>query len=157
MRNLLKKSLYKEGFGCQKSFLIKGKDIKSIRSKLIYNYNMLNIKRMGLMDELELLCFQIISAAGTARSNFIQAIQEVKKGKNDKTEELMKEGEQQFLQGHNIHATLLQKEASGENWNGSVLLMHAEDQLMSAELFQILSKEFINTYRRLIDLEQKAK
>lgn len=109
------------------------------------------------MDELELVCFQIITAAGTARSNYIEAIQEVKKGNFDKSEELMKEGAKEFVQGHNVHSTLIEKEASGEKMNGSILVMHAEDQLMSAELFQIMAKEFIDTYRKLLDLEQKVK
>ncbi len=109
------------------------------------------------MDELELLCFQIITAAGTARSNYIEAIQEVKKGNSDKANKLMKEGEQQYLQGHEVHSTLLTMEARGEDVKGSILVMHAEDQLMSAETFQIITKEFIDTYRRLIELEQKVK
>lgn len=109
------------------------------------------------MEGLELLCFQIISATGTARSNYIEAIQETKKGNFDSAEKLMKEGEKQFLKGHDVHNKLLQKETSGETMNSSILVMHAEDQLMGAEMFQIIAKEFIDTNRRMIDLEQKVK
>lgn len=112
---------------------------------------------MCTMEELELVCFEIIAAAGMARSNFIEAIQEVKKGNFDKCDNLMEEGAKEFLIGHDVHSTLIQKEASGEKINGSILIMHAEDQLMSAELFQIIAKEFIETYRKLIVLEQKVK
>lgn len=109
------------------------------------------------MEELEVLCFQIITAAGTARSSYIEAIQEVKKGNSNRAEELIKEGQQLYLQGHEVHSKLLTKEAGGEQMNSSVLVMHAEDQLMSAETFQIITQEFIDTYLRLIELEQKVK
>lgn len=122
---------------------------------VIYKTNIREVIRH--MEELELLCFQIISAAGTARSDFIEAIKEVKNGNSDKANELMEEGKQQFLQGHNVHSTLLAREAGGENIIGSILVMHAEDQLMSAETFQIIANEFIDTYLRMIKLENQVK
>ncbi|MFA6940555.1 MAG: PTS lactose/cellobiose transporter subunit IIA [Clostridiaceae bacterium] len=108
------------------------------------------------MEGLELLCFQLISAAGTARSCNIEAIQEAKKGNFEKAEELMKEGKSQFLNAHDVHNKLLQQKTSEGNMSGSILVMHAEDQLMSAEMFQILAKEFIYTYQRMLDLEHKV-
>ncbi len=108
------------------------------------------------MEGIELLCFQIISAAGTSKSDFIEAVQEVKKGNFDKAEMLWKDGEQQYIKGHEVHAALLTSEANGNTVSGSVLMMHAEDQLMSAEVFQIIAKDFIDTYRRMIELEQKV-
>lgn len=109
------------------------------------------------MEGLELLCFQIISAAGSARSSNIEAIQEVKKGDFHRAEELMKEGEKQFLKGHDIHNRLLQQEENKEAMNCSILVMHAEDQLMSAEMFQILAKEFIDIYHKMAELQQKVR
>lgn len=107
------------------------------------------------MEGIELICFQIISAAGSARSSYIEAIQKVKKGSFDEAEKLMKEGEKQFLKGHEVHNTLLQQEASGETIKSSILVMHAEDQLMGAEMFQIIAKELIDTNLKINDLEQK--
>lgn len=108
-------------------------------------------KQEDMMEGLELLCFKLISAAGTARSCSIEAIQEAKKGNFKKAEELMKEGKEQFSAAHDVHNQLLK-----EDTNGSVLLMHAEDQLMSAEMFEILAKEFINTYSKMLELEEKV-
>ncbi|MBU3111298.1 PTS lactose/cellobiose transporter subunit IIA [Clostridium lacusfryxellense] len=107
------------------------------------------------MDGIELLCFQMISAAGTARSCSIEAIREAKKGNFKKAEELIKESKSQFLNAHEVHNKLLQHNTNGENTNSLILVMHAEDQLMSAEMFEILAKEFIDTYKRLFNLEQK--
>jgi len=107
------------------------------------------------MEGLELVCFQLITAAGTARSCSIEAIREAKKGDFEKAEELMKEGKGQFLKAHDVHNKLLQQNTSEGNTNSLVLVMHAEDQLMSAEMFEILAKEFIYNYERMLKLEQK--
>jgi PTS system cellobiose-specific IIA component len=62
--------------------------------------------------------------------------------------ELIREGKEQFVEGHHIHMDLLAKAAEGELDMGEcgLLLMHAEDQLMSAEAFGILAEEFTELY-----------
>ena len=100
------------------------------------------------MDEkFELACFQIITYVGTARTHFINAIQCAKEGKYDEAAELIKQGDEAF--SHNVHADLVAMDANGEISNGYMLLMHAEDQLMSAESFRTLADEFIALYKRI--------
>lgn len=99
------------------------------------------------MEGIELVCFEIISSVGNARSLYIEAIQEAKSGNFDKAEEYMKEGEESFTQGHIAHGKLIQQEAGGQPTTMTLLLTHAEDQLMSAEAFGILSREFIDLYK----------
>ena len=101
------------------------------------------------MEGLELTAFQIISAVGTARSCYIEAIQEAKKGNFKQAEDLIAEGEKTFVEGHDAHNELLQKEASGEGSAVNLLILHAEDQLTSAEGFKIIAQEFIDVYRRM--------
>lgn len=107
------------------------------------------------MEGLELIAFQIISAVGTARSCYIEAIQEAKKGNYESAERLIKDGDEAFVEGHDAHAGLLQKEASGEGGNINLLILHAEDQLMSAEGFKTIALEFIEVYKRF-DAEKEA-
>lgn len=99
------------------------------------------------MEGLELIAFQIISTVGTARSFYIEAIQDAKKGDFDEAYKKIEEGSQIFIEGHHAHAELLQKEASGEITNLNLLLVHAEDQLMSAESFKIIAEELIEVYK----------
>lgn len=101
------------------------------------------------MEEMELVYFGIISAVGTARSCFIDAIRLAKEGDFQAAEEMMTEGNQFFLQGHKEHSKLVQKEASGEKLELSLILVHAEDQMISAEGFKILAEEFIDVYKRI--------
>lgn len=106
------------------------------------------------MEGLELCCFQIISAVGMARSFYIEAIQEAKKGKFQQARTLMRKGEQSFVEGHEVHATLIRKEASGKKVEPCLLLIHAEDQLMSAESFKMIADEMIGSYERIVALEE---
>ena len=109
------------------------------------------------MEGVELISFQIISAVGSARSMYIEAIQLAKQGDIEGAQKLMKEGEAVFVEGHHAHAKLIQQEASGESSTITLLLLHAEDQLMSAEGFKIIADEMIDVYKRLLPLEQNTK
>ena len=105
------------------------------------------------MQDLELIAFQIISNVGSARSAFVNAIRAAKTGDFARAEKLIEEGEADFLTGHKAHQQLLTNEAAGAAAPVTLLLAHAEDQLMSAEAFKILAREFIDLYQRV---EEKA-
>ena len=106
------------------------------------------------MEGLELTAFQIISAVGTARSSYIEAIRAAKSGDFDGAKKLIKEGDEAFVEGHDAHTSLLTREASGEKNIVSLLILHAEDQLMSAEAFKTIALEFISVYQRLDGKEE---
>lgn len=109
------------------------------------------------MEGLELVCFKIISAVGTARSCYIEAVSEAKKGNVEKARELIAEGEKVFVEGHHAHAELIQQEASGNPTAPTLLLLHAEDQLMSAETIKIIALDLIDSFTRIVALEEKLK
>ena len=106
------------------------------------------------MESLELMSFQIISAVGMAKSSYVEAMRAAEKGNIELAKEKIKEGEELFVNGHTAHASLIQKEASGEGVIPNILLMHAEDQLMSAETIKIMAEEIIKLNQRLYALEK---
>ncbi len=108
-----------------------------------------------MAEGLEMICFQIISNVGAARSSYIEAIQKAKQGDFEGALECVEAGQKQFLVGHEAHFELIQREAKGENVGGSLILVHAEDQLMSAEQFKIIAEEMIESYRRIAALEKR--
>lgn len=103
------------------------------------------------MEGLELACFEIISNVGTAKSCYINAIHKAKEGDYEEAKKLIEEakklieeGNKMYAEGHKAHVEMIQKEASGESVETCLLLIHAEDQMMSAETFQVLAGEFID-------------
>ena len=52
-------------------------------------------------------------------------------------------------QEHGPHTDLVQKEAAGEDAKMSLILAHAEDQMMSTEVFKVLAEEMIELYKKV--------
>jgi cellobiose PTS system EIIA component len=101
------------------------------------------------MQGIELISFEIISSVGMARSCFIEAMRKAREGLFEDAQSLIKEGEGYFIEGHRAHTRLIQLEATGEPLVLTILLTHAQDQLMSAEGFKIIAEEFIHTYQKM--------
>lgn len=99
------------------------------------------------MEEKELVSFQIITHAGGAKSKCFEAMKAAKNGQFELAEVLINEAQENFLEAHKVHATLIQKEANGESVLMTLLLSHAEDQLMNAEMSKDMALEFINVYK----------
>ena len=101
------------------------------------------------MEGLELVSFQIIAAAGSARSSYVEALQAAKQGNFEEAEAMIKQGDADFVEAHHVHAELIQKFAGGEDPGANILLIHAEDQVMSAEVLKLMALEFIELYKKL--------
>lgn len=103
------------------------------------------------MEEMnwEVMCFQMITAAGEAKSNYMEALQEVKDNNYKKADELIKEGDKSFALVHDMHTDLVQKECSGEKVEVTLLMTHVEDQMMSVEVIKILVLELYEIYKRM--------
>lgn len=71
------------------------------------------------------------------------------KGDFQEADALISQGDEAYTQGHHIHADLLTLDANGKLEHGGLILMHAEDQLMSAETFRVLAEEFIDVYKKM--------
>lgn len=109
------------------------------------------------MKTLEETCFEIISFVGNARSLYIEAIQASKQNNPTRARQLLEEGDEMFREGHHAHLALFQSEVSKDFSLTHILLMHAEDQLMSAEGFKIVATEFIDLYETFIHEGERSK
>lgn len=103
----------------------------------------------GRIEQFEMECFQIVAQVGSARSCYLEAITRAEEGDFEGAQRLVDEGNQMFNAGHDVHMRILQREARGERLPFRIILLHAEDQLMSAEGFRILSEKFIAVYRHM--------
>ncbi|MBG9979454.1 PTS lactose/cellobiose transporter subunit IIA [Facklamia sp. DSM 111018] len=107
------------------------------------------------MNEVEKISFKMISALGGAKSSFMEAINFAKEFDFEQADKLIEEGSELLKAGHDVHFELLTKEANKEAVELSVLLIHAEDQLMSAELLKIMAEEWLNNYKMLQEIKEK--
>ena len=58
-------------------------------------------------------------------------------------------------QGHAPLATLVLQEAAGKSQEVSLILIHAEDQMMGAETFKAMVEQMIDVYKEIDALKAK--
>ena len=103
---------------------------------------------MEKKEILENISFQMVSAVNEARSYYLQAVQAARARDFKEAQKLIEYGDDRYTAGHAAHTQLLQMEADGNITQVNMLIMHAEDQLMSAEAFKTIALEFIDVYKR---------
>jgi cellobiose PTS system EIIA component len=101
------------------------------------------------VEDMELTAFTMISNVGTAKSLIMEALYAARESLFEEAEAKLQESGKYLVEGHKAHAGLIQKEASGEKLEFSLLIMHAEDQMMSAETIKDLVTEMIHMYREM--------
>lgn len=91
----------------------------------------LSIKE-GSKMEVDQIVMELIINSGDARAFAYEALEKAKEGKYQESDELMEKANDMIDQTHNIQTSLLQKEASGDKLEVSMLFVHAQDHLMTA-------------------------
>lgn len=98
-------------------------------------------------EESTLLGFEIVAYAGDARSKLLEALNAAESGEFEKAEDLITEANACIIQAHNAQTSLLQKEASGDEIELTVTLMHGQDHLMTTVLLKDVIHHLINIYK----------
>lgn len=103
------------------------------------------------MEENNLLVMNLIINAGDAKSSAMEAIYAAKKNDFTKAKEKIKEANEKINKAHNSQTDLLTEEANGNHTEISLLMIHAQDHLMTALTFLDLAKELIDVYQVMED------
>lgn len=103
---------------------------------------------MGEATATEATCFEILAHVGSAKSSYIEAIEAARTGDFEEADQLLTAGDEAYHQGHELHFQMLQKDVSGEQKaTFSLILLHTEDQMASAETLRVVAKGFSDVYR----------
>ncbi|MFC5630836.1 MULTISPECIES: PTS lactose/cellobiose transporter subunit IIA [Streptococcus] len=95
----------------------------------------------------ELAAMTLIANSGDARSLAFQALEKAKLGKFSEAENLLKESDEKSKVAHKAQTELLFSEAGGDNINLTLLMVHAQDHLMTSMLAVEMIREFITLYQ----------
>lgn len=98
---------------------------------------------MAINRKMEATIFTIISCAGQARSLCFSALQAARQGDFTAAEEALARAQAELLKTHQVHTDMIQREAAGEPQAVSLLLMHAEDHLMTSLFAKDLMVELV--------------
>ena len=91
----------------------------------------------------------LLTYSGMAKSCYMEAMALAKQGKFEEADAKITVGDGYFVEAHHGHGELLQEEMSTEESQASLLMTHAEDQLMGAESLKIVILELIDIYKKL--------
>ncbi len=101
------------------------------------------------LEELSQVAFQIITNAGEAKSEAMLAIYDAKENKINEAKEKLSKANKSINIASEAHFELIQAEAQGIQINIPLILMHAEDQLLSTQTLILLAEEFVALYEKI--------
>ena len=100
-------------------------------------------------EDLAQVAFQIITHAGEAKSEAMLAIYGAKEKKFDSALKHMEKANSEINIASEQHFELIQAEAQGTQINIPLLLMHAEDQLLSTQTLLLMAEEIIDLHKKV--------
>ena len=98
--------------------------------------------------DIEMIAMSLIGHAGESKSYSFQALREAKVGNFEEADSYIKKANEEMLKAHEIQTDLITKEAGGEKVELGLIMVHAQDHLMTAMLLKDLTQHFINLYRK---------
>lgn len=100
------------------------------------------------MSEEERRILQLVIQGGDARCAAMEAIEAAREGKFARAEVLLEQSGQTLALAHSAQTDMLQEELGREQGNVTLLMVHAQDHLMSAITVRDLAREIVELYRR---------
>lgn len=102
-----------------------------------------------MADETEHICMQMIVHAGNARASAYRAAEQAAAGDFAAARGALAEADQELALAHRQHMAALAAEAQGTAAAPTLLLVHAEDQLMTATSERGLLEQVVLLHQRL--------
>lgn len=97
--------------------------------------------------ELELIMIEIVALSGDARTKLLSAVKEAKERNFEAAQVLVDEAQSLLADAHKSQTDLLTAEARGEVTAPTVLLVHAQDHLMTSLLLRDVIDSLLDIYR----------
>ena len=101
------------------------------------------------MDANEMIVINLIVNSGSARSSAIEAIQYAKAGDLEKANESLQQAKESVNEAHHSQTEMIQGEIRGEKTPLNLLMVHAQDHLMTSLVVIDLAQEFIDLYEKI--------
>lgn len=100
-------------------------------------------------EEIYGISFQLILHSGNARSFAMEAFQDAKNKDFEMAEQKIKNAEDELSHAHQYQTQLIQGEASGDELELPIILIHAQDHLMTAMTLKDVAVEMIELRKEL--------
>ncbi|GAL31958.1 PTS systemcellobiose-specific IIA component [Vibrio maritimus] len=99
--------------------------------------------------ELEATVMELIINAGESKSLAMQALQNAKKGDWDEVDSLLTQSTEASKRAHKVQTELIGLDEGEGKVPVNLIMVHAQDHIMTAMLARELIEELINIHRKL--------
>lgn len=100
-------------------------------------------------EELQVTAFEIILNSGNARSMVHEAFNAMREGNFVLAEEKLVESNEEILKAHQAQTDLLQEYASGKEIVVEIIMVHAQDHLMTTMTLREVALEMLELYKKI--------
>lgn len=107
-------------------------------------------------DDLQVVAFEIILHSGDARTIVHEGLNLMNEGKFQDAEKKMEDAEKELLEAHKSQTKLLQEYANGDEITMEVIMVHAQDHLMTTMTLREMAIEFLKMYKQIYELKNGA-
>lgn len=122
------------------------------RSQRLGRFFYLTIRKgRNFMDteELQVAAFEIILNSGNARTLVHEAFDAMRTGSYELAEQKLEDANGEMLKAHQAQTELLQKYASGVEIKIEIIMVHAQDHLMTTMTLREVALEMLELYKKV--------
>jgi len=100
-------------------------------------------------EELQSIAFQVILESGNGQEIIHQAFALMREVKFAEAEAKLEIAKDAIIRPHGSQASLLQRYASGINFDVDILMVHAQDHLMTTLMLKEVASEMLHLYKKV--------
>ncbi|WP_373760427.1 PTS cellobiose transporter subunit IIA [Streptococcus ferus] len=100
-------------------------------------------------EELQIAAFEIILNSGNARTIVHEAFAEMRSGNYDVAAQKLEDANNELLLAHKAQTDLLQEYASGTEIKIEIIMVHAQDHLMTTMTLREVALEMLELYKKV--------
>lgn len=100
-------------------------------------------------EELQVAAFEIILNSGNARAIVHEAFDAMRRGDYDLAETKLDQANEEFLKAHQSQTELLQEYAGGTEIKVEIIMVHAQDHLMTTMTLREVALEMLELYKKV--------
>ncbi|WP_267340587.1 MULTISPECIES: PTS cellobiose transporter subunit IIA [unclassified Gilliamella] len=106
-------------------------------------------------EDIQITAFNIILHSGNAKTKIHSSFESMRNSKFDKANQLLEEANEEILEAHKSQTELLQSYANGTKIEMEIIMVHAQDHLMTTMTLREIAIEMSYLYQHIYKLSNQ--
>lgn len=105
-------------------------------------------------DQIQNIAFNIILHSGSSRTLIHNAFELMRNNEFESAANKLEEANEDLLSAHQTQSSLLQQYSSGEEVNVDIIMVHAQDHLMTTMTLREVALEMLSLYEKIAKIDK---